>query len=226
MKKLILLFLLSAYLNSNAQSDINLQNAVKDYSATVYKNFTHGAESFKALMIKSLQQQGYYYERDILRGMERIGKDHVFREATYRVWKIISDDAPTLKLQFISIGMNAANAETMGVYIVKLNNPNGMLLSNNYDEKQFPTGDSPIALARFTNLVLPDDDGKKTGKIAVRISVNKDGEVTDAIPGVRGTTLSEKDLWQKCKEALIKSRLKQPDPPVQSGIVVFNFRVK
>jgi hypothetical protein len=105
---------------------------------------------------------------------------------------------------------------------------NGDPLSNNYGEGGSGFGETPIALRRFTNLVTPQDDGQKTGKIAVRISINRGGIVINAVPGVKGTTLNDRELWQKCKEAVMGARLNQSEnaPDVQVGVVIFNFKVK
>jgi len=105
---------------------------------------------------------------------------------------------------------------------------NGDPLSNTYGEGGSGFGETPIALRRFTNLVTPQDDGQKTGKIAVRISINKEGIVINAVPGVKGTTLNDRELWQKCKEAVMGARLNQSAnaPDVQVGVVVFNFKVQ
>ncbi|WP_316815933.1 energy transducer TonB [Pedobacter nyackensis] len=105
---------------------------------------------------------------------------------------------------------------------------NGDPLANNYGEGGSGFGETPIALRKFTNLVLPQDDGQKTGKIAVRISINKSGIVIAAQPGVKGTTLNDRELWQKCKDAVMGARLSQSEsaPDVQIGVVVFNFKVK
>jgi hypothetical protein len=105
---------------------------------------------------------------------------------------------------------------------------NGDPLSNNYGEGGSGFGDTPIALRRFTNLVTPQDDGQKTGKVAVRLSINKDGIVINAVPGVKGTTLNDRDLWQKCKDAVMGARLNQSEnaPDVQVGVVIFNFKVR
>lgn len=102
------------------------------------------------------------------------------------------------------------------------------LLSNNYDEGASGFGETPIALRKFTNLVMPQDDGQNSGKIAVRIKINKSGTVIDATPGVKGTTLNDRELWQKCKDAMVNARLTQSEsaPDVQIGIVIFNFKVK
>jgi len=105
---------------------------------------------------------------------------------------------------------------------------NGDPLSNNYGEGGSGFGETPIALRRFTNLVTPSDDGQKRGKIAVRISINKAGIVINAVPGVKGTTLNDRELWQKCKDAVMGARLNQSAnaPDVQVGVVIFNFKVQ
>lgn len=105
---------------------------------------------------------------------------------------------------------------------------NGDPLATNYGEGGSGFGEKPIELRKFTNLVTPQDDGQKTGKIAVRIKINKSGIVIDATPGVKGTTLNDRDLWQKCKTAVMGARLTQSEsaPDVQIGVVVFNFKVK
>ncbi|NQX43156.1 hypothetical protein HQN84_30180 [Pedobacter steynii] len=89
-------------------------------------------------------------------------------------------------------------------------------------------GETPMPLRKFKNLVMPQDDGLKTGKIAVRIKVYNDGNVIDATPGVKGTTLNDRDLWQKCKASIMGAKMPPSNslPSLQIGIVVFNFKVK
>lgn len=89
-------------------------------------------------------------------------------------------------------------------------------------------GETPFSLRKFTNLVMPEDNGQQTGKIALRIKVDKDGNVIDATPGVKGTTLNNRELWQKCKTAIMEAKLTTSNaaPSVQIGVVVFNFRIR
>ena len=110
----------------------------------------------------------------------------------------------------------------------KQQDENSDLLSNNYSEGGSGFGETPIALRKFTNLDMPQDDGQKTGKIAVRLKINKSGTVIDATPGVKGTTLNDRELWQKCKDAVMGARLTQSESAtdVQTGIVIFNFKIK
>ncbi|MHB1176891.1 MAG: energy transducer TonB [Daejeonella sp.] len=81
---------------------------------------------------------------------------------------------------------------------------------------------------RFTNLTVPKDDGQKYGRVAVRISVDKNGVVVDAVAGVKGTTLSDKAIWEKCRQAVLGSSLNKLEsaPDIQRGVVMFNFKVK
>jgi|GEM_PF-6065899 len=104
--------------------------------------------------------------------------------------------------------------------------PTDTLEEDNVEPSGF--GETPIALRKFTNLVLPEDNGLRTGKIAVRIKINKAGLVIDATPGVKGTTLNDRELWQKCKEAITGARLAPSEtaPDIQIGVIVFNFKVK
>jgi hypothetical protein len=81
---------------------------------------------------------------------------------------------------------------------------------------------------KFTNLTVPQDDGQKYGRVAVRIFVNKNGVVVNAIPGVKGTTLSDKAIWEKCRIAVMGASLNKLEsaPETQIGVVMFNFKVK
>lgn len=106
--------------------------------------------------------------------------------------------------------------------------PDGDPNASNYGEGGSGFGETPIDLRKFTDLVLPQDDGQKTGKVAVRIKVTRSGQVLDATPGVKGTTLNDRELWQKCKDAVMKARVTQSEsgPEVQLKIVIFYFKVK
>lgn len=107
---------------------------------------------------------------------------------------------------------------------------NGDPLSPDYGEGGSGNGSYALDLKsrKFTNLTVPKDDGQKYGKVAVRIFVDKNGVVVNAIPGVKGTTLSDKDIWEKCRLAVIGASLNKLEsaPDVQIGVVMFNFKVK
>ncbi len=105
---------------------------------------------------------------------------------------------------------------------------NGDPLAPNYGEGGSGFGDSPIPLSRFNNLVTPADDGQQTGKIYVRIRVNRDGRVISATAGVKGTTFSDNELFRKCEKAVLDATLDRVSsgPEIRTAIVVFNFKVK
>ncbi|MES3017311.1 MAG: energy transducer TonB [Bacteroidota bacterium] len=103
-------------------------------------------------------------------------------------------------------------------------------LSPDYGEGGSGFGGVALSLAnrRFTNLNIPKDDGQKYGRVAVRIFVDKNGLVVNAIPGVKGTTLSDKAIWEKCRLAVMGASLNKLEsaPETQIGVVMFNFKVK
>ncbi len=74
----------------------------------------------------------------------------------------------------------------------------------------------------------PKDNGQKYGRVAVEIWVDKNGVVVNAIAGGKGTTLSDKEIWEKCRLAVLGSTLNKLEsaPDVQKGRVMFNFKVK
>lgn len=105
---------------------------------------------------------------------------------------------------------------------------NGDPLSNNYGEGGSGFGNKPIELRRFSNLVIPKDDGQKTGKVAIRIYFNKSGTITRANQELKGSTITDTELVNKCIQAVLNSALSKTDigGDSQTGVVVFNFKVK
>lgn len=105
---------------------------------------------------------------------------------------------------------------------------NGDPLANNYGEGGSGFGDKPLELRRFANLVIPKDDGQKTGKIAIRIYFNKAGTITRANQELKGSTITDTELVKKCIQAVLNSALSKTDVggDSQTGVVVFNFKVK
>lgn len=108
--------------------------------------------------------------------------------------------------------------------------PEGDPLSDNYNGTGSGNGGVALSLVsrRFVNLPSIKDDGQKSGKIVVEIRVDKNGIVTSAKAGARGTTLSDATLWDKCEDAALGSRFNTlaSAPDTQIGTIVFNFKVK
>ena len=57
---------------------------------------------------------------------------------------------------------------------------------------------------------------------------NQYGEVTDAIPGVEGTTVTDKNLWNAARNAALKAHFNQKAdaPAVQLGTITYIFKLK
>lgn len=104
---------------------------------------------------------------------------------------------------------------------------NGDPLANNYGEGGSGYGNTPIPLRRFSNLVTPEDDGQKRGKIVIRIYFNKSGNITSARQELKGSTITDTELVNKCIQAIMNSSLSKSDVgnDNQTGVVVFNFKV-
>jgi len=104
---------------------------------------------------------------------------------------------------------------------------NGDPLAPNYGEGGSGFGNKPIELRRFSNLVIPKDDGQERGKIAIRIYFNKNGDITRANQELKGSTITNTALVNKCIQAVLNSSLNRSDVggDNQTGVVVFNFKV-
>ncbi len=63
------------------------------------------------------------------------------------------------------------------------------------------------------------------GKVVVSITVDRDGKVIAAIPGIKGSTTLNKKLLQRAKSAALKTKFnaKIDAPKQQQGIIVYYF---
>jgi len=105
---------------------------------------------------------------------------------------------------------------------------NGDPQAPNYGEGGSGNGNTPIGLNKFSNVKQIIDNGQQTGKIAVKVRVNKDGRVIDAIAGAKGTTFSDQNLYRLCENAIMGAVLDNMMSGYEkrSFTVVFNFKVK
>lgn len=103
-------------------------------------------------------------------------------------------------------------------------------LASDYGEGGSGFGDASLSLENRRFVVSPkiEDNGQQFGKIAVEVRVDRDGKIISARAGVRGTTITNADLFEKCERAALGSQLNRLDkaPPVQTGVIVFNFKLK
>lgn len=79
-------------------------------------------------------------------------------------------------------------------------------------------------------LKAPDiyDRSQETGKVVVSITVDKNGNVTKAIPGARGSTTTSTLLYSKAQQAAMRAKFNaNPDAmEEQRGTITFNFIVQ
>lgn len=103
-------------------------------------------------------------------------------------------------------------------------------LAANYGEGGSGDGNTGLSIANRRWVVPPkiEDNGQQAGIVAVEVHVAPNGTVSYARAGVRGTTLPDKVLWEKCEAALRGARLNQLEraPSVQKAVVHIRFRLK
>ena len=62
------------------------------------------------------------------------------------------------------------------------------------------------------------------GKVVVAITVDQYGKVTEAVPGVDGTTVTDQALWAATRKAAMESHFNQSnDPNPSKGTITYNF---
>ena len=78
------------------------------------------------------------------------------------------------------------------------------------------------------SLPKPDYTHQIEGKVVVEITVDKYGNVTDANPGVKGSTTLDANLLAAAKRAALKAKFdKKPDAPAyQKGTITYFFRLQ
>ena len=74
---------------------------------------------------------------------------------------------------------------------------------------------------------MPDYDVQDEGIVVVLITVNRNGIVTNAITGSKGTTTFNKNLLLKAKQAALKTRFSVNNnaPISQQGKIIYNFKL-
>ena len=66
------------------------------------------------------------------------------------------------------------------------------------------------------------------GTVVVQIKVNQYGNVTEAIPGAEGTTVTDKNLWNAARNAALQTtfNMKADAPVLQLGTITYIFKLK
>ena len=100
--------------------------------------------------------------------------------------------------------------------------------ANNYGPGGSGNGNTTIDLAKFNNVKTINDNSQKTGRIAVKVRVNKSGKVISAQAGVKGTQFVDLNLFRLCEDAIMDANMDNMVAGYEnrSFIVIFNFKVK
>lgn len=74
-------------------------------------------------------------------------------------------------------------------------------------------------------LPIPEYTEQEQGRVVVDIWVDKTGRVVRAIPGARGSTTTNQNLWNKARDAALQSKFSPCDqcPEEQKGSITYNF---
>ena len=78
------------------------------------------------------------------------------------------------------------------------------------------------------SLPAPKYDSQRTGRVVVGITVDRNGRVTEATPGLKGSTTLDEYLLRVSKEAALQVRFEPNSdaPVVQKGTITYNFMLK
>jgi colicin import membrane protein len=78
-------------------------------------------------------------------------------------------------------------------------------------------------------LLLPKPvyPGNEEGVVVVRVTVDKNGNVTAAEPGARGTTISDPRFYAEARQAALKAKFNRDEnaPAFQQGTISYRFRL-
>ena len=77
------------------------------------------------------------------------------------------------------------------------------------------------------SLPKPAYEVREAGFVVVRIKVDQYGNVTEAVPGVEGTTITDEGLWKACRSSASMAHFNTSAdaPVVQTGTITFKFDV-
>ena len=81
-------------------------------------------------------------------------------------------------------------------------------------------------------LVAPNYKRQESGVVVVSIWVDVYGNVQKAIPGAKGTTVKDANLWSEARSAAMRThftkidKIEEDTPPLQEGTITYIFKLK
>lgn len=148
---------------------------------------------------------------------ERIRKEEAQKAINERAKNAFGGQNPT--------GDNTGEGENGGTG--NQGNPNGDINSNN--RVGGSNGGNGVSFSlngrSSKSLPAPPKIHKSEGKVVVEVTVDQNGNVLDARPGVKGTTLSDENLWKVAKDAAMKAtfNVDRSAATVQKGTITYFF---
>jgi TonB family protein len=80
----------------------------------------------------------------------------------------------------------------------------------------------------FQRLPSPKYDYQGEGRVVVEVSVDRQGKVTQAVPGIKGSTTLDEYLLKVAKDAALQAQfeVKTDAPEIQRGTITYNFKLR
>lgn len=109
--------------------------------------------------------------------------------------------------------------------------PTGDPNAANYGQGGSGTGDQGSGVSfslsgrSAISLPKPKYPGNDAGVVVVKVTVDKNGKVTGAEPGARGTTIMNKSFWNEAKQAALKAKFNVSENAAafQTGTISYRF---
>jgi TonB family protein len=76
------------------------------------------------------------------------------------------------------------------------------------------------------SLPRPSYNAQLEGTVVVRIKVDMYGNVTEAVPGVEGTTVTDSRLWNAARNAAMEAHFNTGTEAVQMGTITYIFKLQ
>jgi len=171
---------------------------------------------------------------------DKIAKAEAERKAKEEQQRKISEINSRTQGAFASTGNGAGgkgtgDGKSQGVTYPGGNQgvPTGDPNSNNYGDGGSGNGSKgtgpsfSLSGRTASSLPKPKYPGNDEGVVVVKITVDKNGNVTAAEPGVRGTTIMEQQFWAEAKQAALKAKFNtvtdNSAAAFQQGTITYRF---